>query len=224
MTPRARATARFAVLKVVWPVLKVGKTCAEWMSAPGRRSYEGVQTTRPIRHLVLAIVAGFGAAGCSSSASPKAAPTEATASASSQATSTTLDPATQAVLDAYHRYWQTYIAVGSEMKLPDPRLAEVATGEALRTLGGAFLADRTDGHVLRGTIDLAPEVMERTSGSALVRDCYASHIVVVDAASGRALGSERPDRVLVTVTLVPEAGTWKVAGIRHEGDGCAAPA
>ena len=177
--------------------------------------------TLPIsRHLALALLAGFIAAGCSSSSSPE---TTATPTTTPPATTTTVNTVEQAVLDAYRRYWDVYIAVGSEMKLPDPRLAEVATGEALRTLGGAFLADKADGHALRGTIDLAPKVIERTSGNALVRDCYASRIVVVDAVSGQPLGPPRPDRVLVTVTLVPEATTWKVAAIRHEGDGCAPP-
>lgn len=184
---------------------------------------KGVDTTSPIhRHLVSVVLAGFVAAGCSSGTSPVAAP-ETTVTTSS-ATSTTLDPAEQAVVDAYRRYWQVYIAVGSEMKLPDPRLAEVATGEGLRTLGGAFLADKADGHVLRGTIDLAPSVIELAGDRAVVRDCYASHILVVDAATGRPLGPERPNRVLVTVTMLREGGTWKVVGIRHEGDGCAVPA
>ena len=185
---------------------------------PRAADRRGGKRTRPrSRHLLVTVAAGLVAAGCSSSASTTPEPT---ASTSSIATSTTLDKDEQAVLDAYRRYWQIYIAVGSEMKLPDPRLAEVATGEGLRTLGSAFLADKAGGHLLRGTIDLAPKVVDLAPDKALVRDCYASHILVVDAATGRPLGPERPERVLVTVTLVPENGAWKVLGIRHEGDGC----
>lgn len=208
-----------------WPMLRGlagcrwwGGKCPEWFSAPRAADRRGGKRTRPIsRQLLVALLAGFVAAGCSSSASTTPKPT---ASTPFTATSTTLDQGEQAVVDAYRRYWQIYIAVGSEMKLPDPRLAEVATGEGLRTLGSAFLADKAGGHVLRGTIDLAPKVVELAPDKALVRDCYASHILVVDAATGRPLGPERPERVLVTVTLVPESGTWKVLGIRHEGDGC----
>lgn len=208
-----------------WPVLRGLTRCRwwggrrpEWCSAPRAADRRGGKRTRPrSRQLLATLVAGFVAAGCSSGASTTPEPSTST---SSIATSTTLDQGEQAILEAYRRYWQIYIAVGSEMKLPDPRLAEVATGEGLRTLGSGFLADKAGGHVLRGTIDLAPKVVELAPDKALVRDCYASHILVVDAATGRPLGPERPERVLVTVTLVPENGTWKVLGIRHEGDGC----
>jgi len=194
-----------------------GGKCPEWCSAPRAADGRGGKRTRPrSRQLLITVVAGLVAAGCSSSASKTPEP----GSSTSIATSTTLDKGEQTVLDAYRRYWQVYIAVGTEMKLPDPRLAEVATGEGLRTLGSAFLADKAGGHLLRGTIDLAPKVVDLAPDKALVRDCYASHILVVDAATGRPLGPERPERVLVTVTLVPENGTWKVLGIRHEGDGC----
>ena len=131
-----------------------------------------------------------------------------------------MDQGEQAVLDAYRRYWQIYIAVGSEMKLPDPRLAEVATGDELRQLNGAFLSDQAAGQVLRGSIDLAPEVIERTSDRALVRDCQASQILVIERATGRPLGPAPPERTLITVTMLRDQGVWKVGGIRHEGNGC----
>lgn len=92
----------------------VGPRCdtARWSGPDGRRR---------ARHPGFAIVAGVLVAACSSAASPRAASSAFTTAA---ATSTTVDSATQAVLDAYRRYWQVYIAVGSEMSLPDPRLGE----------------------------------------------------------------------------------------------------
>lgn len=197
-----------------------GKEVCRVLFAPGRRSYQGVTMTRPTRHLVLAILAGFAVAGCSSSASSRATSPAPTTITSPPSTATTLDPAEQAVLAAYRRYWDMYIAVGSEMKLPDPRLAEVATGEELRQLNGAFLADKAAGQVLRGSIDLAPAVVERATDRALVRDCQASQILVVDRASGRPLGPAPSDTTLITATMLWEQNAWKVAGIRHEGDGC----
>lgn len=174
--------------------------------------------TRPrSRQLLVTVIVGLVGAGCSSSASTTP---ESTASTSSIVTSTTLDQGEEAVLDAYRRYWQIYIAVGSEMKLPDPRLAEVATGDELRQLNGAFLADQAAGQVLRGTIDLAPEVLERTPERALVRDCQASQILVIERATGRPLGPAPPERTLITVTMLRDTGVWKVGGIRHEGAGC----
>lgn len=174
--------------------------------------------TLPIsRQLALALLAGFIAAGCSSSSSPG---TAATPTTTPPATTTTVNTAEQAVLDAYRRYWDVYIAVGSEMKLPDPRLAEVATGEELRQLNSAFLSDQIGGQLLRGTIELAPQVIELDSDRAVVRDCQASNILVVERATGRPVGPAPRDRTLVTVTMLREVSAWKVAGIRHEGDGC----
>ena len=168
--------------------------------------------------VVALIVAALVATGCSSHRDQSATSTTATTAAS--ATSTTLSPVEQGIVAAYRRYWEVYIAVGSEMKLPDPRLAEVATGDELRQLGGAFLAYKVEGEVFRGTIDLAPKVLAVSGDTATVSDCYASHIIGYDAATGQPKGPGRPGRTLVTVTMVREANTWKVAAIRHEGDGC----
>jgi hypothetical protein len=155
---------------------------------------------------------------CASGKGQRATPT--TASSAPTATTTTLNAVDQSILAAYRKYWEVYIAVGSEMRLPDPRLGEVASGDALRQLNSALLAGKADGEVFRGTIDLAPRVVSVSGDTATVSDCYASHILGYDAASGRPKGPERPGRTLVTVSMVREAGTWKVGGIRHEGDAC----
>lgn len=135
-------------------------------------------------------------------------------------TTTTASSGQSDVVAAWRRYWDVYVAVGSEMRLPDPRLAEVATGEELRALGSGFLAYKSAGQVIRGTIDLAPKVLEIGGNRATLTDCYASHILRYDQASGRPAGTEPSERSLVTVTMVLEGGSWKVAGIRHEREGC----
>ena len=139
------------------------------------------------------------------------------------ATTSTLPAEQAAVTQAWRHYWDIYVAVGSEMHLPDPRLVEVATGEELRTLGGAFLADMSQGHVLKGTTDLDPKVVSVVAGTATLRDCYFSRILVYSTATGQPIGSGDTNRSLVTATLVLDGGTWKVSAIRHEGDGCVAP-
>jgi len=164
------------------------------------------------------ILAALVASGCSSGKGRSATPT--TVTTAPTVTSTTLNPVEQTILAAYRRYWDVYIAVGSDMRLPDPRLAEVATGEELRQLGGAFLAYKAEGEVFRGTIDLAPRVVSVSGDTATISDCYASHIIGYDAATGQPKGPGRPGRTLVTVTMVRDANTWKVAAIRHEGDEC----
>jgi hypothetical protein len=134
--------------------------------------------------------------------------------------SSTTNPAESAVLAAWRRYWQVYVAVGSEMRLPDARLSEVATGDELRSLNSGFLAYKSVGQVIRGTIDLAPKLAALDGVRATITDCYASHILVYDAASGKPTGPEPSQRTLVTATMVLEGSTWKVAAITHEGEGC----
>gem|GEM_PF-5009523 len=106
------------------------------------------------------------------------------------------------------------------MRLPDARLNEVATGEELRSLNSGFLAYKSVGQVIRGTIDLAPKVTALDGARASVTDCYASHILVYDTASGRPIGPEPSQRTLVTAAMVLEGGAWKVAAIKHEEEGC----
>jgi hypothetical protein len=165
----------------------------------------------------LATVLAVALSGCGRDAKSAAGPT--TTSTSAAVTSTT-SAQEAALVDAWRHYWEIYVAVGSEMKLPDARLAQVATGDELRQLGSAFLADATQGHLIKGTIDLDPKVVSVDATSATLRDCYMSHILVVDRASGQPTGAGSTQRTLVTATFMLESGVWKVAGIRHEGDGC----
>ena len=171
---------------------------------------------RPLLLLSLALVVTVGAACSSSKPRNPDAPVTTTVV---EPTSTTVDTNT-AIVDAYRRYWDVFIAVSAVMDPADPRLAEVATGDALAQLHNSILAARVDGVVARGTIDLAPKLAGVEGDEALIDDCYANHIVDHDAASGKPKGSERADRVQVTVGMRREAGVWKVAGIRPEGYGC----
>lgn len=163
------------------------------------------------------VLAGLVSGACTSTGNQPAAMSTTAAPA---VTTTTAKTQETVILDAYRHYWDIYIAVGVEQRLPDPRLSEVTTGDELRQLNGAFLADRAAGHALSGTIDLAPRVIEVGDGRAVVRDCQASHLLVIDRVTGRPLGPAPTERTLLTVTMLNEGGAWKVAAIRHEGDGC----
>jgi hypothetical protein len=110
------------------------------------------------------------------------------------------------------------------MNLPDPRLAEVATGTELRQLAGGFLAFKSAGQIIRGTIDLAPRIVSVVGAEATLRDCYLSRILRYDRATAEAEGTAPAERTLVTVTLSFESGAWKVAAIKHESDGCTSAA
>jgi hypothetical protein len=166
--------------------------------------------------LVLATVLAVALSGCGRDSKPSAATTTSTTAAPTPTTSNE----NAAVLAGWRNYWDVYVAVGADIHMPDQRLASVATGDELKQLGGSFLAAQSANQVLKGTVELAPVVTSRAASQATVRDCYLSHIVVADRATGKPIGAERNERTLVTATMVLDGTTWKVAGIRHEGDGC----
>lgn len=126
------------------------------------------------------------------------------------------------ILEAWTRYWDVYVAVGGELDLPDPRLAEVATGDALQAVNSGFLGLLSKGQAIRGDIDLSPELVSVDDGTAVLSDCYASNLDIYDVQSGESVGVQTSERTLVTVTMATEAGDWKVARVRHERDGCTA--
>jgi hypothetical protein len=183
---------------------------------PAEHSPESI---RSLRLAVVAALASLLLASCGSSHHRADRPT----TTAPIATTSTLPADQAAVAAAWRHYWDIYIAVGGEMHLPDARLAQVATGQELRTLGGAFLASASEGEVFRGTIDLDAKVLSVEGSTATLRDCYLSHILGYDAKSNQPRGPESGQRRLVTVTLVLDGGVWKVSGIRHEGDGCTGP-
>jgi len=158
--------------------------------------------------------------GCGHSAKHVTQPAD--ASPTTIATTTTLSPSA-AIVAAWRHYWDVYVAVASQMKLPDSRLAEVATGDELRQLGSGFLAFESEGEVFRGTIELDSKVVSIDGNTAVLRSCYLSHILGYDAKTNQPKGPEDSSRRLVTVTFSMSDGVWKVAAIRHEGDGCVAP-
>jgi hypothetical protein len=170
----------------------------------------------PVGRAVGVALAVLVVAACGSGQSPVAGGTPAKVTT----TSSTLPPDRTAVLAAWRHYWDVYIAVGEQMQLPDPRLAQVAAGQELQTLGGAFLAAKSEGEVLRGSVDLDPKVISIGNGTASLRDCYLSD--VLGYKDNKPVGPADPQRRLVAATLVLAGGAWKVSSIDHISDGCTA--
>jgi hypothetical protein len=160
------------------------------------------------------------ALSCNSSEDGAAKPTG-TSATSAPTTTTAPDPGAAAVA-AYRAFWQAYLAAADPMSPEDPRLAEHATGEELAAVRKAFLAAKSAGQVIRGTLNLAPRVVSADASTVVLSDCYDDQTGVYDAASGARKDKENPQRHLVTATVVNESGTWKVAAVKHEGDGCTA--
>ncbi|MGH9268454.1 MAG: hypothetical protein ACRD0D_09785 [Acidimicrobiales bacterium] len=167
----------------------------------------------------MALVVGLSLAAtlCSSGAGDKAEPTTRPTSKSS---TTTTPKAEDEVVRAYRRFWDTYLAAADPPNPEDPRLSDVATGDERRKLGGTFLAAKEAGEVFRGSIDLAPVVLEVASDRARLRDCYDDHILAYDAKTGELKDRDDPRRHLVVVTMVLQDARWKVTSIVPQGDGC----
>lgn len=162
----------------------------------------------------IAVTAFVLVSGCTSARPPKSSPTP--------RPSPSVTSALEAqVLAAYRDFWDVYIVASDPMNPEHPRLGEVATGEQLKTLGSTLLAAKAGGEVFRGSIDLAPRVVDLEEDRAVVRDCYDDHILAYDAKTGELKDTDNPLRRLVTAELLLESGRWKVASIKHEGDGCA---
>lgn len=124
------------------------------------------------------------------------------------------------VIAAWRNYWQVYVEIGSQANPSYAQLDQVATGQELTTLESGFLAYHAQGEVIRGSIDLAPKVIAVNDANATLTDCYASRILGYSQSTGQPVGTAPSQRTLVTVTMTREGETWKVAAIRHEGDGC----
>ncbi|MDP9402847.1 MAG: hypothetical protein M3P85_05820 [Actinomycetota bacterium] len=173
----------------------------------------------PSRALALAAVLLLSAGACSSDKKGNVTPTTSKATTTTSASSAVSDPA-PAVLADYRRFWDAYLAAADPMNPEHPLLAQHATGSELETLQKAFLASKAVGEVIRGRLDLAPRVAAVDGTEATVTDCYGDHTNVFDAASGVQKDKSSGVRHFVRAKLVLEGGTWKVADLRREGDGC----
>ncbi len=137
-------------------------------------------------------------------------------------TSSTSPPEDEAVEAAYRDFWDAYLEAADPMDPSNPVLAEHAVNPQLERLQRSFLARRSSGEVIRGTLDLAPRVVSIEGGTALVSDCYADSTGVYDAESGERKDTASGVRHEITAELVLDGAVWKVRDITREGDGCEA--
>ena len=171
------------------------------------------------RTCLLAAVLLLGSAACGGD--EDSAPTTTTTRTQETPTSTSeASDEEAAVLDAYEAFWDAYLEAADPMDPQHPVLQEHATGEQLQQVTGAFLARLSAGEVIRGEFDLAPVMVELTDSTATVSDCYLDRSGVFDAETGERLDQESGVRHLVTAELRFEDGSWKVASMTREGDGC----
>lgn len=187
------------------------------------------ERSKPTSHrraLAFSLAVGLLASGCSSSDDdPESAATTTTATepeapAGSTTTSTETASPDAEVLAGYRRFWDAYLAAADPMDPTHPDLAAAATGAQLERVQRAFLARQASGEVIRGSLELAPEVAQVDGATATVTDCYADDTHIFDEATGE---QKDPPDVLsfrVTATLELVDGVWKVSDLVQEGEGC----
>lgn len=190
---------------------------------PTTRSQIGNSPRTVATVLLLALVVAL--AGCSGNGDDEEAITTTTTAPTTATTSpepvTTVDDAdTEEVLAAYRGFWDAYLVAADPMDPEHPALVERATGAQLEQVQQAFLARLSAGEVIRGSLDLAPEVETIDDDAAEVRDCYADGTGIYDAATGERKDTESGERQLVRASLVRDEGAWKVAELVREGTGC----
>lgn len=184
-----------------------------------------MRTTLLKRAWVMATTAALAAAllgACNGGGKASPTTTSTTTQARNDTTTSAADPAEEAVLEGYRAYWDAYLKSADPMDPENRLLVEHATGAALEAVQKAFLALKSAGKVIRGELDLAPRVVAVEGDTATVRDCYGDATGVYDAATGARQDQPTGQRHLVTATLRPESGTWKVERLADEGLGCTA--
>ena len=174
------------------------------------------------RALLVAAVLAASLAACSSGKHSSAEPATSTTTASTTPTTQTSAPGPgEEAVAAYRAFWQDFVAAGNPIDPESPLLAEHATGEQLAAVRNSFLAVKAAGQVLKGGLNLAPRVVSAEAATVIISDCYDDGTGLYSP-DGVRQDKEDPRRHLITATVTLVDGAWKVAKVKHEGDGCTA--
>jgi hypothetical protein len=176
------------------------------------------------------VVAAVGLAGCgggggaADSATASTSPATATSDAPTPESTTTTTAAPteeEAILAAYHGYWDTWLAANDPPNPDHPDLERYYTGPALERAKSAV----SDNRLIRQVIRLPEESVSRhearlvalDSDRATVSDCSVDDAIVVDEPSGRVLNDQVVTELL-SASIARIDGTWKVASVRRVGE------
>lgn len=168
-----------------------------------------------------ALAASLGACSSGHRSSSEPGTSTTTTSAPTITTSTAGPGPGEEAVAAYRAFWQDFLAAGDPIDPESPRLAEHATGEQLAAVRNSFLAVKAAGQVLRGGLNLAPRVVSAEAATVVISDCYDDGTGLYSP-DGVRQDKEDPRRHLITATVTLVDGAWKVANVKHEGDGCTA--
>jgi len=185
-------------------------------------------TRRSIAALLLATAAAV-AGACSHGKERTAAPSTTTTSTSATTNGGAIDSTTaaapaddrEAVKAAYLHFWTVVDAYGKRTGPFDPGdakavLGAVATDGEYDHLFNTFQLNRIKGLVYRdgdAPDEFAPVVTVEAPGRAAVRDCRTDRGGVFKEATGERVDTPTEGRRLFEVTLVKDAGQWKVSSV-----------
>jgi hypothetical protein len=127
------------------------------------------------------------------------------------------------VIDAWNAFWSDWVEVSKTADYDAPRLAEHATGKALRGLRLQLLSYRKRGLVSRGTpVRTRTRVTGIRGGVARVSECLDSnHWLAHDARTGQVRGSPNGKTNQVEAALRLGGGRWKVSELTITEAECA---
>ena len=124
------------------------------------------------------------------------------------------------VLAAYRGFWDAYLTAADPMDPAHPDLEQYATGASLDRVREAFADHFAKGEVIRGSVDLAPEIEQLDDENATVRDCYLDQTHIFDSATGEQIDEPGEAAFEIVAVLVLDGGAWKVSTLDKVADGC----
>lgn len=151
-------------------------------------------------------------------------------SVGSTAPATTLDArgtAKAAVIDAYRRSYEEFVAVAKERSPSpdDPRLSRYSTGSALIAKQRAVADNKSKNLILVGNVEVHATVLDIGADTATIVDCNLDRTALVDARTGTTVvDAGPPGGLAITAKLRLEGGVWKVSDFTNEKRSCVPPA
>jgi len=127
------------------------------------------------------------------------------------------------VMDAWNAFWDDWVEVSKTADYDSPRLADHATGKALRGLRLQLLSYRKRGLVARGTpVRTSARVTEIRGGAARVSECLdGNRWLAHDAKTGQVRGRPNGKTNQVEAVLRLGGGRWKVSELTIKEAECA---
>ena len=139
-----------------------------------------------------------------------------------QSSTTNASSQVAAVLSAYRAGWRAFEQAVDNSDPTLPALAQTMTGAQLNSVERSLVADKTNGIVGRGNVQLHPKVSYVHGTQALVLDCAFDSSKLVYAATGKPVPPVTPPEKVAVRSQLTEVsrGVWKVSDQHTSGGSC----